>query len=302
MGYASGTITNANAADLLYTEIETLFTAHANWDHVETISSGGIEHEIWRNNGANNSFGSNFFIAIIYDATGGLTLDIKCFESWDGTNDKAIRPCVGATGSRTPNANGSYGNETTGFVITDTTDMAYGRVSTPTTGYDYFIQVSQDRICVATKFSTTDHAIYAGLYESLLASDPFPICVGGTNGQENLAAGNFGLSRMPNKTIAATNNFQGDIKTWSDTSGTTEAADLMHGTAVASRVLLYNTGNVASTYGIIRGLLYDCCYLPDGATATRNGDALPISAVNWRKMKFGTVSLSVGVWVKETSA
>lgn len=313
MAYSSGTITSANPAADLYAAIVTAFDAHDNWDIIENVVISSVNHQVWRNNGTGtgaNDFGTNFYIALIYNPTGGTTLDVKAFESYDSSLDKLVRPCVPVSSSLTPNANTSFGPETlsSGYTLDNTAVMVYARLATVTTGFDYYIQVSENRLCVATKFSTTDNAFYAGIFESLLAagSEPFPLCVIGTTGQENAIGTDMGVSRHPGKTVAASNNFKFQLTNWSAVSGTAEQNDLMHGAAVASRALIRGIDADAATYGGPRGLLYDCVYLPDGTTATRNGALMQIgvapSQENWRKFKFGTFGLSSGVWVKESAA
>ena len=178
MAFRSGNIVDANPATALVAQIEAEFDAHGNWDLVGTVTIGTNTHRVWKNRGSGtgaNAFGQDFHIDLQYNPAGGTTLRIRCFEAYDAVNDKAIRPCVPTGASQAINANGSFGDETNGFTL-EATQLVYADILTVTTGFDYYIQVSNDRLCVASKYSTTDTACYAGLFESLMAADPFPLC------------------------------------------------------------------------------------------------------------------------------
>lgn len=303
MGYRAGTLTNSNPAAALAGEIEAEFTSHGNWDFVEEVIIGANTHRVWLNRGTGtgaNSFGADFHIDLQYDPAGGTTLRIRAFEAYDATNDAAIRPVVPAGASYAINANGSYGDETAGFGL-EATQLVYADILTVTTGFDYWIQASANRLCVAASYSTTDTAAYAGLFESLMGADPFPLCVIGTSGNENAYTTDTGVSRHPNKTTTETYNFVFQLDGWTDIAGDAETSDLFHNAALASRPFLRHYSGAPATYGYGRGLLYDGFVLPDGGTVTRNGDQMTVGAITYTKFKLGTYGYSAGIWVWNAS-
>lgn len=303
MAFRSGNIVSANPAADLVAQIEAEFNVHGNWDLLDTVTIGTNTHRVWKNRGTGtgaNAFGQDFHISLQYAAAGGTTLRIRCFESYDAVADKAIRPCVPSAGSLAINANGSHGDEVAGFTLEAAT-LVYADVLAVTTGFDYYIQVSANRLCVAAKYSTTDTAVYAGLFESLMAADPFPLAIIGTSGNENAVYTDTGVSRHPNKTTAETYNFVFQMDTWTQIVGTAQQNDLLHNAAVASRALLRHNQNLPAQYGRARGLLHDVILLPDGATATRNGDTITVGPETYTKMKFGTFGYASGAWVRNVA-
>lgn len=303
MGYRTGALTSANPAADLAAQIEAEFNLHGNWDLEDTVTIGSNTHRVWKNRGTGtdaNAFGQDFRVSLQYAAAGGTTLRLRCFEAFDAVNDKAIRPCVPTAGSSAINANGSFGDETLGFTL-EATQLVYADLLTVTTGFDYYVQVSRNRLCVGTKFSTTNTALYVGLFESLMAADPFPLCIVGTSGNENAFGADCGVSRHPNKTTVGADNFVFRLEPYSSIAGTAERNDLFHNAAYASRALLrhINNGGAADepVYGRNRGLLYDCELLPDGATATVNGATMVSGTNTYTKLKFGTFGYAPGAWV-----
>ncbi len=216
-----------------------------------------------------------------------------------GPLNKAIRPCVGASSSLLPNANNSHGDEKLGFTL-DSATLVYASITVPTTAFVSYVSVSAERVCAAVNYSTTDHAFYAGLFEPLSSTEPFPLLVAATNGQENALTVDCGVSRHPGRTAAATDNFKFQVDAWTRISGTTQTADLFHGGGLASRALLRTYNVDAATYGVARGLLHDAILLPDGATATRDGDTLTIATLLYTKMKCGTYGYPSGLWIKQS--
>lgn len=310
MGYRTGSITSANPAADLYAQIEAEFNLHANWDFVDTVTIGSNTHKVWKNRGTGsgaNAFGQDFFLDFQYAASAGTTLRVRAFELYDSVNDKCAHPCVPTASSLAINADGSWGDATpgvsTGYTL-ENTNLVYAEILTVTTAFDYFIQVAVNKISVAAKFSTTNTALYAGVFEPLMAADPFPLCIVATSGNENSLT-DCGVSRHPNKTTTAADNFKFQCEAYNSQGGNAATADLFHNAAFASRILLRHINSAgtsdAAIYGRNRGLLYNCVYLPDGGTATVNGDTMTSGAETYTKMKFGTFNLSAGGWVRQAA-
>lgn len=314
MGFRTGAIapvapatTVSDPATQLVNQIEAEFNVHGNWDFVEEVVTGTAPDEyarrVWLNRGTGtgaNSFGSDFHIQLARRVDGTGTVYLYAFEAYDALNNKAIRPCVPTAGSLAINANGSHGDETLGFTL-DSGTLVNAQLLLVNTGFDYYIQVSNNRLCVATKYSTTDTAVYVGLFESLMAADPFPLCILGTSGNESAFTTDAGVSRHPNKTTTEANNFVFRMGLWETPVGNAETGDIFHNAAVASRALLRHIDTLPATYGVARGLLHDTLLLPDGGTASRNGDTITVNGATYRKYKFGTYGYAPGAWVADAA-
>lgn len=290
MAYSAGALTDANPASALIALIEAQMTAQGGtWVFVEEVVISTSTYRVWRNKGSGvtnpNSFGTDFYIAFRrLTAAGSTDVSVMAFEVWDATNKKAIRPVAGSSTNQAINANFSFGDEVNGFALNLVTATA-GLKALVTTGFDYIIQVSKNQIAFGAKVSTTDSAVYAGLFESLLPSaHPFPLCIvgGGTTTSGSISTG-AGVSRHPTLTTTQANNFQHNLANMITPAGdATSLIDKLHGAAVGSRILLTPTG-VSSTYGTYHGLLYNGMGLTQGGTAWRTGDTIPVSGENWVK-------------------
>ncbi len=305
MAFRSGTTTSATPSTALITEIEAEMTTHGNWDFVEEVVIGTSTYRVWRNRGTGtgaNSFGSDFHVALIRPTDGTGNLTVKVFEAYDATTDRLFRPCTPNTSNLTPNANYSVGDQTTGYTLDNTAPTVSATVLLVTTGYDWFLQVNANFFVVGVKYSTTDTGVYAGLFEPLMAGEPFPLCLVATNGQESIYATDTAVSRHPNMTTTNADNFAHRCDAFTKTGGDPQRTDLFHNGAFASRVLVHAHGTPSQTYGYARGLLYGCAYLPDGTTVTRTGDTITIGGVTYTKYRIATFGLSAGVFVSNAVA
>lgn len=297
MSYSSGTITSATPASDLLSTLESLLTAHGSWSYVQQVTLSGNNYRVWKSNGSGtgaNSFGQDFYVIFRADTAANNVLACVA-ESFITSSGNVVRPVAGKNSSSPLNANGSFGNETTGIALNDSS-LPYVYVQTPTGGFPYYISITANRICLASGSNT---AFYVGLFDSLLPAEPFPLCMSCTYSIRPFSQGDSGASRQPGKAAGNTDtyNFCHRLYTWTTTSGNTQTVDVAFGAPLASRVLLAPYSQNASQYGYARGLLYDCFYLPDGSTATRNGDTMSVGSDAYVKMMFGTSQLSAGVWV-----
>lgn len=300
MSYVTGSSgPQANPAQYLYERIVEAFNAGLGWSYVGSVTIGSNTHQVWKNLGTGtgaNFFGQDFYLDFQYAAS-GTTLRVRAFESFIDATDHALRPVVPYATSLTPNSNNSFGDEATGYTLEAAQMGAYVDLLASASGFDYDVHTTVNRLCAASRYSTTDTACYAGLFESFLASDPFPLCLIGTSGNETFYTYDAGVSRHPGRTTAAAYNFVHRMVAFSAISGSADTEDLLHGSAFASRALLEAYNNPVTTYGRMRGLLYDVALLPDGATATRNGDTIAGGGDTWARMKFGTSGYASGAWV-----
>ncbi len=301
-------ITSATPATALVAEIEATMAAHDNWDFVEEILLSSRIRRIWKNRGTGlgaNSFGQDFYVSISRDTLGTGEVTVSAFEVWNlstaATNpSRVIRPVAGSTTNQAENVNGSFGDETLGIALNSSV-FAEARLPTVTTGMDFGVLVTNNFFAAFSKYSTTDVALYAGLFDSLMPVDPFPLCLIGNSGYNNIYSSyDAATSREPNKPATHTSdtwNFISYISTWTTTSGTTQQIDPYLGGPLPSRAQIRKGTDDLANFGLRRGLLKDCVYLADGGTTTRNGDTITIAGQRYVKMKFGSYGLSNGVFV-----
>lgn len=298
MSYTSGTLSSSTStpgADLL-SQLESMLTSHANWDYVQDVTISGSTYRVWKNRGSGtgaNSFGQDFYVHFRVDSS--QNLNVSASEGFVTASGNVIRPVAGSSAGQALNSNGSFGDETNGLAL-NSSSVPYAYVQTAA-ATPYYISVTSNRICLA---SGAGSAFYAGLFDSLLPNEPFPLCITATSGMETFYyTADGGTSRQPGKSAGNTDayNFCHKLSAWTVTSGDTQTIDIAIGAPLASRVLLAPTQQNPTTYGTARGLLYDCFYLPNGANATRNGDTMTVGSDVYVKMKFGTSNLIAGVWV-----
>jgi hypothetical protein len=321
MAYRSGNILNADPAAELISQIEGTFADHTgNWEFVEEVTISTLPHRVWRNRGTgatnNNSWGVDFYISIWKVST--TEIRIKCFESWDATNKKVIRPCRSSSTALSLNANYSWGDETNGQTLeqttsgnTSTTGATYAGFGTmATTGFDYFIVATKDQLRVALKIGASDYAMGAGVFETLLTASPaelFPLYLqdSGTGGNFAGAGGQVAWSRHPNAAnlTATSGNLNGGIPNISLSPimggiGST-AVDRFHGSShLMARPLIRSNSSSASdggNFGYYRGLMYDTVILANNGGTTRNGDTVTLGSDVYVKMTSGSTPIH---WVK----
>lgn len=301
MAYNSGNIISADPAAALITALVNVLDAHTGqWEFVETVTISSIDYQVWKNRGTTvtnpNAWGTDFYFAI--NRQSATEIRIKVFESWDATNKKMIRPCRSSSTAVAPNANGSYGDETNGYTV-DTitsTNVAYsGFVGLATTGFDWFIAASKDRVYIALKQGSVDQAMGWGIFETLLTSSPaegFPLYLLSGSGSTPAANGAFAAtqemawSRHPGVTASQASNFRGGVpsSSLSPTMGGIDSPTLTdrfhNGSWLLARPLVTaQSGSVSTgaTHGYYRGLMYDVVRLADNGATTRNGDTVTLA-------------------------
>jgi hypothetical protein len=150
-------------------------------------------------------------------------------------------------------------------------------VSTSPNTNDYYIAVSKNALKVGYRSSdsSTVRGWYAGLFQPFLSTsddaNEFPLCLsyGGSSaptGLQSVSTANFTpTSRHPKRVSqsATTGNhvFAADT-TWGPSSGDTSTVDAFFAKAQAPKVMIRAQQTPVSTFGGLRGLLYDVRYLP----------------------------------------
>ena len=292
MGYRTGVITDADPAARMIEQIEAEMTAQGTWEFVEQVTVSAIIYRVWRCRGTGNNanvFGQPFHVALYRSSA--TAFSVKVFEHWRTDTKRLIRPTRGNSTASAPNATTfAFGDETNGFTL-DTAAGATGNgfSGLVTTGLDYFIQVSRNRVWVGIKQGTSDAAISFGIFETLMvAGDPFPLYslnTGSLNGSEFSMTDMVGWSRHPNVTTSLSSNFC--ARAWTAhgpmVGGVNSTnADRLQGVGaiLISRCRVETLGvlqsqHLASAVGWIRGLLYDTIRLQE-VGSSRSGDTITI--------------------------
>lgn len=314
MAIANATISSATPASALRVAIEAVFTAHSNWTFVEMVTLTSVDHYVYKNHGTgvtdNNSFGSDFYIALIHASAGTGSLTVKAFEDYNATSDLMIRPCM-EDGTNATNADTS--GLATGGVALNTASGPMIVTLTPAVSpntSEYYIVLSKNALNLALRRSDVSnvYSVYAGIFNSRVTiANAFPLVLGANIvGNTNSATATFGTSRHPGRIsqAATANNFQHSLGAMTQVGGDTGNTDLFRGQAQASEVVLLATGGVtpanAPTFGRIRGTLYNVIHLPAASGVTLGmGDVLDDPSIDYWYMGYN--STAIAAWVDQTA-
>lgn len=280
----------------------------ATYEFREQVTTGGQVWRIWRNRGSSpaalpNVFGQDWHFA--FCRINSTELRVRCFEDWHMSNDalnpmRMIRPCAhgNANNSLTPNSNGSYGDEVAGYVLENTSAVQpyIGFTTLPTTGYEWYVHTTRNRVLMAIKGPSTDSWLQFGIFESLLTSnpaEPMPLYMqhdppgyGVSNIQSPGSYGYAALSRHPNVLSPPQThcfNHVFDMSPYEYVIGGigTAVNDRYHGSVpLIGRPRLYTyTGKGSEIVGRHRGKVYDMWYVATQPTTTRTGDTVTMNGV-----------------------
>lgn len=281
MSYSSGSASNAASASAFLALLDTLILSVAGWSKVSAaIVVGTNTWNVYKSAGANNSFGTDFYVAIGYPTAAPVNLLLTIMESWNsGTNLASNYPPNITTVIPTA----TFANPTAAQAL-PSTGTTFGFMETPspiTTAFSYFMSVTADRIIFSLLNSTPfSMGYYIGLYDTFntVAVDPFPICVVniGTTGSGTVSNSVASspttvtgfTTREPAQAVAAPTNFGcassgGVLNAWTLSTGQT---DVYKGFYYVSRQMLI--GRSAQGF---RGLLKD---VYNGPLQLNNGDLL----------------------------
>jgi hypothetical protein len=299
MSYSSGSASNANSASAFLALLDTLILSVTGWSKVSTaIIVGTNTWNVYKSSGANNSFGTDFYVALGYPTAAPVNLLMTIMESWNtGTLLASNYP---------PNIaqvpTGVFANPGAAQAL-PSTGTTFGYLQTAaaiTTAFSYFMSVTADRIIFSLLNSTAaSMGYYIGLYDSFntVAVDPFPICVVniGTTGSASVGAAitssptaASGLAtREPAQAISGATNFSvgcngGVLCSW---TLVTSAIDVYKGFYYVSRCMLI--GRASSAF---KGLLKDCF---QGPLQLNNGDLLTwtLAGTSYTAVRAGGSSL-----------
>lgn len=284
MGYNTGTITSATPASALVTAIEAELTAHGGWTLMSTVVISTKTYRVWRCN-ATNAFGTAFFIFFDFLTDGTGTVLIKAMEDWEtgGAAASRARRLVALDASVVPHATNFTCMDTTDYTLDSAVFSNTINLTLNTTGFTWRTQVSADRLLISV---SSGISAYVGLFESLMASDPFPLCT---------MANNYGgLSRMPGVVTGGPQGWRAEIRRYIFDPGTNiTVPDPIWGYAVSSRILV---GGGSMLYGIFRGFLRNCVVCTAaGAVA---GDTITMAGATYTMFPMG----GLPIWVENLAA
>lgn len=315
MAHGSGTIASATPAEALITAFEGVLNTHDNYDFVEEVVAGTQTWRVWKNRGSGlgaNAAGADYHFAFCpFSAT---ALRMRAFENWDTTGKKAMRPVRGSSTSLTPNADGSWGDTTTGYALDVATNLQYRSFSgLNTTGFDWFMHASKDRIWMGIKQSSLDSSFSLGHFESIVQggeANPLYFIQDSTlaANEGSISPTNMwcGTSRMPGAPLTAAGglfqHFAGASMTNTLLKGGIGNAerDHWHGDSItACRFLLQAGGGgvTPTAHGLLRGYLRDTLFLVSDGSA-RTGDTITLGGeIYWAFKHAGGV-----FWSKRSAA
>jgi len=314
MAWDNGSITSDTPSAALSDKLKTLVGSTDNWSFVENVPAGtgagesgsaSYSVDVFKCAGTGdgaNSAGIDFYVGLCRFASGNnfRALAFERYSPVASAENKGMFACP--IGAYKQNA-----------VVPDATDYTYDSSDgTPTwrtfsarmdaypvlcvywypslihTGFSYALKLTKDVLVVVLQVGAATYSAYFGLFDSLLASDPMPLCCvalsTGSNGNGNMVGATTsspitygGFSRLPGVTSAkitasgigaSSNNaiwgavtrpwLDRDLLAGGETSG---ANDFWLGNVnLASRIAILQrnapgTGTWPSSIGCIRGRL-----------------------------------------------
>jgi hypothetical protein len=210
VSYTYTTLTSATPATDLMAALNTAIDAHAAWQFVETVTSGSWTADIFKCLGTVNSFGSDFYVFFARNSATG-SVYVGAGEGWDATAKKIQRGCINTgTNAATPATGGSYATDrspvTENDVVAGSNGMLFCsqlNLGVNTSGFEYWLIVTNDAIVVGTRVGGTSTFDYVGLYDSFHTTtlDPFPLAalrISNPQDSSQSAAQIGASSRVPN--------------------------------------------------------------------------------------------------------
>lgn len=293
----------ATPASTLAAALDTMILSVTGWTAANAaLVSGTSTWNVYKSAAANNSFGSDFYVAIGWNTATPTSIFLTVFEQWNSTTHLATN--FPPNTAQIPVAV-TFANPNAAAALPSTgTTMHYlasGAAFTTVNPVTYVAGCTPDRIWWGTNNVAVNEGFYAGLYESAnaISLDPFPlVCVklGGTgssnsgSGVTNPAAAMPGLAtREPGQTASSAINFSVGCGGSISNSWTLviNSIDTYSGKYYVGRAAVF--GRSSSGF---RGLLKDV-YM--GPLQTQNADTVTwtLSAVNHTSYRLGGGAVGV---------
>lgn len=316
MAWGASTITNAAPWAALSSALQALVggAGVANWSFVEQIPAGtgagqsgaaAYALDVFKcaGSGTNaNAAATDWFFCLEIPVTdGAVTSACMAFEAYDPTaGQKKFKRPVAVTSTTTPTGTGYWLSDTYALYAsvtgTNRGNMVFQTLNT--TGFSYWIKLTNNLIQIAIRVGSVECSIGVHLLDSLTTvTDAVPLAsvVGGTVGSGTLAHGSayHALPSVVSALSAGTSGWKNQLNPWisvvSDLvlTNATGNQDLWLGSKILiSRVLsTHANGRVAAkalTVGAVRGLLKtDIMCFPGGGTV-QLGDTVTFNgAADW---------------------
>lgn len=232
MAWDLDSITSDTPGAALSDKLKTLVGSTDNWSFVENVPAGtgtgesgstGYSVDVFKCAGGagGNSAGIDFYVGVWRNSSGNY-LYVATFERYSpiaSASNKGMcaRP-IGAykNPAVVPDATDYTYDSADGTPNWRTFDARYSTYGTywgptlATTGFSYALKLTKDVLIIALQVGATIYSAYFGLFDSLLASDPMPLCcvalsggnatgnMIGTTGSTRITYGGF--SRLPGVT------------------------------------------------------------------------------------------------------
>lgn len=305
MAWDTGTITSATPHTALSTKIKNLCTGA--WSFVENIPAGtgagqsgsaAYSVDVFKSDGASNSPGIDWYFGLAIPVSdGSVSSTFIAFEGYDAVNKEHKRQCAVGSGTApvtAPTGAGYWFNDT----YADYNGLTYARFNTPTlntTGFTYYIKMTNDLLWIATKVGTVEASYAVMTLDSITGvSDPMPLYAYSTQ------AGMGGFSRLPGVSVNSVSYmWQTALYSWNGavqsavTTNATNMGDIWQSQGLyVGRVRVQNRAVSAYQIGGVRGLMpSDMLAFSVGGTVGL-GDTMTIGAnADWTVV--GT-SITVG--------
>jgi hypothetical protein len=285
MSYTSGTVSGATPAVDLMTAMDTAILGVTGWSFIETTTSGNYTAKVYKSAAGNNSFGQDWYASVVRSADNGTYVFIRPSEGYDVGNHK-MQKIVPSSGTKTP-ATTTYLNPdadvTPAGGCSSLTGSAYVGLTVGGSA-SYYLSVTADRIVMGSR-TVGDYGLYCGLFDTVLASDPFPlgaVALGTGSGSQSATYG--AATREPGQAASNAYNFylqliSSNADNFSLNIGGSASADVYAGSAYAGRVLLRSARNPSNA---VRGLLKpDVIWSPFAGV---NGDTVTAGAVTYTRV------------------
>jgi hypothetical protein len=303
MSYTTNTQgSDSNCAATFLNTLSGIITAVPGWSLVETWTNSAKTAKVWKSAAAQNG-GVDFYVVAYASAAGATSITFAICEAYDAANHKLQKYAPSSGSGITVSTADNTVTDSAG-VTPDSSTAYQSPITIDTGGFTYWVSVSAKRIVVATRVSTTDYGIFAGMCDNMLSTTDFPysaVCLGVghplgvsslTNNTVATTTG-FAMTREPGAPSAATGNFAAVMLSstvswalWPNLAGATSDWPYKTG-PLGGRKPLYSSRNASNQY-IPRALLpVDIICVPRLTTAV-NGDTISYGGKTYVRMCSGT--------------
>jgi hypothetical protein len=286
VSFVSGTsVGQAVPTVWLRDQIKAAMIAQGAYTFIEDFTDGGgFQNSVLRSNAASNGLGIDFYV-IVTANPGGNAVYLNVAEGYTAATHTVTRASGPASASAiTLDAQAAL-PASTGVLRLGTSINSSASCTVPSAGgvFDYWYVVTNNGVFLITRVGTTSYGLYAGAFDTLVATpatnDPYPIVAGSPI---SIAQNPWPL-QSPRHPLRASQSTlwpcnEGSA-TWTLSAPQVPTGDLFQGGAsLASRVALVMGAALASpgnapSLGYLRGLFKDCLWITV-STGVTTGDTV----------------------------